>query len=119
MKIKQQKFFMDKLFSKQDNYQSKLRQWIAIFAALLSLISGSVLLYQWWQVKQNAVKIQEKEQILTQLEQKEQVKAQQEYQEQQKQLPKVLDLAKNPAIHNFFNDLLCGYAYRALQKSKI
>jgi len=45
----------------------RIWQWIVIFAVLLSLISGSALLYQWWQVKQNAVKIQQKEQTFAQL----------------------------------------------------
>jgi len=79
---------MDNLSKKSNNHQQKRRiwQWIVIFTVLLSLISGSVLLYQWWQVKQNAVKIQEREQILTQLE----AQAVQQYQNQQKQLPQVL-----------------------------
>jgi hypothetical protein len=31
----------------------------------------------------------------------------------------VLNLAKNPTIHNFFNDLLLGYAYRFAQKQNL
>jgi hypothetical protein len=69
---------MDNSAQKKVNYQQKRRiwEWITIFAVLLSLISGSVLLYQWWKIKQVNIQIQEKEQTPAQLEQKEQVRAQ-------------------------------------------
>lgn len=119
---------MDSLSKKPDNHQQKIRvwQWITTLAVFFALISGSFLLYHWWQIKQTRAKIQEREQVLSQLEQQEQQnqakerqQAQQEYQKQQKQLPQVLTLANNPTIHQFFNDLLGGYAYRFAEKENL
>lgn len=106
---------------KQGNYQQKWK-WITIFAILISLISGSVLLYQWWQRKQNTIQIQEKEKQLekaTERQRQEQAQAIQTYQNQQKQLPKVLILTKNPTIQAFLDDLLQGYAYRFAEKQNL
>ena len=105
-----------------DKPQVKIRYWIFTIAIILALISGSFLLYKWWQTKQTAAQIQAKERTLNQLEQKQQAereKAHQAYQIRHKQLPQVLALAKNPTIHQFFNDLLQGYAYRFAEKQNL
>lgn len=120
IKIKQKNNLMNNSDEKPSNYKqkSKIWHWIAILGVLLSLISGSLLLYQWWQNKQNTLKIQQKEQELNQAQQ-EQEKIFHQYQEQKNWVNLTNPLANNPKIKQLFHNLLQIFADRYAKSKKI
>jgi len=88
--------------------------WIIGLALLLGLsISGSILVYQWWDRRQQIARLQ------AQLAQAQalQKEAQREYELQELNLISVASLAESPAIHSFFTDLLKTYSEK-FSKSK-
>ena len=96
----------------KDQTLSKIWPWIKIASLLLGIISGSILVYQWWNRNQQIKKLQ------TQLAQKEQA-AQQNYQEQKNYCELTTNLAKSPQIQAFFSDLLRNYAGKFAKSKKL
>lgn len=81
--------------------QKKLNfyKWTSLFCLLLALISGGVLIYQWWEKRQELAKLKtESEQEI------------QQYELQKNHLISINSLSQNPNIHKFFTDLLQTYA---------
>jgi hypothetical protein len=103
---------MDNSFKKPAGYQpKKLWQWITTIAIILSLISGSFLLYRWWKTQQDDKQLKVLEQQLEQAEQN-QAQASEQYQIQKNWVNLTTPLAQNPLIKQLFHNLCQIFADR-------
>jgi len=105
--------------SNMNNQKNKLINriwdWIKITSLILGIISGSILVYQWWSRQQKVEKLQ------SQLKEAQKLKdqAQQQYQFQNINLISIASLANSPKIHSFFTDLLTTYAEKFAESKKL
>lgn len=95
--------------------KKKLWEWVKLACLFLTLIVGSVCLYQWWSKK---TKLTELESRLEHLE-KHLKNSTEQYQLQQQQLSNISSLAHKPALQKFFTNLLQTYSQKFADNQNI